>query len=56
MSDLVASLATIFAFLVQQMTSIAAFFVTSTLGQVILAVALFTVIVYLIGYVINSIR
>lgn len=56
MSELVESLATIFGFLVQQMTSIATFFVTSTLGQVILGVALFSVIIYLIGYVINSIR
>ena len=56
MSDLVTAMTTLFTFLIAQMTSIATFFVTSTIGQVILAVSLFSLIVYLIIYIIDRIR
>lgn len=56
MSDLLSALSSLFTFLFAQMGAFATFFVTNTLGQVILGTVLFTLIVYLLIHVISKMR
>lgn len=48
MSDFLNTMATLFGFLYTQLGNIASFFITNTLGQVILGIIVFSIIVELI--------
>lgn len=56
MSELLSALGSLFTFLFSQMANFASFFVTNTLGQVILGTVLFTLIIYLLIHVITKMR
>ncbi len=53
MSELITALTALFTFLFSQLTQFANFFTTTTLGQVILGIIIFTLIIKLIVYLIN---
>ena len=54
MSDFISAMSSLFTFVISQLSNIADFFVESTLGQIILGVALFSLIFTLISYVIDK--
>lgn len=54
MSELLDALGSLFTFLFAQMGNFATFFVTNTLGQVVLGCVLFTLIIYLLIHVIRG--
>ena len=56
MSDLITALTSLFTFLTTQMTSIATFFTTSIIGQIILGIAIFSVVFRVILSIVNKIR
>lgn len=56
MSDLITAFTSLFSFLFTQLTAAANFFVQSVIGQLILCVLLFALIVYLMIYIIGKIR
>ena len=56
MADLLSALSSLFTFLFAQMGNFTSFFVTNTLGQVILCSVLFTLIIYLLIHVIAKMR
>lgn len=56
MSDLLSALSSLFAFLFTQMGNFASFFVTNTLGQIILGCVLFSLIITLLIHVVAKIR
>lgn len=56
MSDLITALTSLFSFLISVMGDVADFFVESTIGQLILGIALFSLIVYMIMYIIDKVK
>lgn len=56
MSDLITAFTSLFAFLFSQLTAAANFFVQSVIGQLILGVLLFSLIAYLLIYIIGKIK
>ena len=56
MSDLITALSSLFTFLTTQMGTIANFFTTNVIGQIILGVALFSVVFNIITMIIRKIR
>lgn len=56
MSDLITALTSLFTFLSTQIINIADVLLGSTLGQLIIGIALFTLIVYMIIYIIGKVR
>lgn len=56
MSDLINSLSLLFAFLFNQLGTFANFFVTNTLGNVILGLITFSILVYLLIYILRNLR
>lgn len=53
MADFLSALGSFFTFMLSQMTAFSQFFVTTTLGQIILGVIILTVVVKLVVYLIN---
>ena len=56
MSDLITALTTLFTFLTTQMGNIATFFTTNVIGQIILGVALFSVVFNIVVAIINKVH
>lgn len=56
MSDLMSAFSTLFTFLFEQLGSFANFFVSNTLGVVILGMVVFSIMIYLIMYILRNLR
>lgn len=56
MSDLITALTTLFTFLFNQLGTFASFFITNTLGVVILGLIIFSILVYLLIYILRNLR
>ena len=56
MNDLITALTSLFTFLTTQMGNIATFFTTNTIGQIILGVALFSVVFNIVVAIINKVH
>ena len=56
MSDLTSAFSVLFDFLFNQLGSFATFFVTNTLGVVILGIVVFSIMIYLIMYILRNLR
>lgn len=56
MSDLITALGSLFTFLSTQMTNIANFFTTSVIGQIILGIAIFGVVVNVVMAIVKKIH
>lgn len=56
MSDLLTALGSLFTFLITQMGTIATFFTTNVIGQIILGVAIFYLVFNIVLTIINKLR
>ncbi len=56
MSDLLSAFTTLFTFLVNGLTTISTFFTTNLIGQIILGLAVFSVVVNIIVHIIDKLR
>ena len=56
MSDLLTALGSLFTFLTTQLGNVATFFTTNTIGQIILGVALFSVVFNVVVAIVNKIH
>lgn len=56
MTDLITALTSLFTFLTTQMSNIATFFTTNVIGQIILGVALFSVVFNIVVAIINKVH
>ena len=56
MSDFLTAIGSLFTFLITQLGNVANFFTTTTIGQIILGVALFGIVANLVVLIINKIR
>ena len=56
MSSLLTNLGLLFDFLLNQMGSLSAFFVSNTLGQIILGLVVFSVVFSFLTYVIKKVK
>lgn len=56
MNDLITALTSLFTFLTTQMSNIATFFTSNVIGQIILGVALFSVVFNIVVAIINKVH
>ena len=56
MADFLTAMTALFTFLITQLGNIATFFVTNTLGQIILGISLFAVVFWFISLIISHIK
>lgn len=56
MSGLMDAFGVLFDFLFQQLGNFASFFVTNTLGVVVLGMVVFSIMIYLIMYILRNLR
>lgn len=56
MSDLLNAFSTLFSFLFNQLVNFANFFTTNTLGIIILGMVVFSILVYLLMYILRNLR
>lgn len=56
MQDLITALSALFTFLITQMGNVATFFTTNLIGQIILGVAVFSLVLNIIVMIINKLR
>lgn len=56
MSEFITALSSLFTFLIGQLTSISSFFTDSTLGQIILGIAIFSLVASIIMSFVNKLR
>ena len=56
MSALLSALSDLFSFLITQMTNIANFFTTSTIGMVILGIAIFSVVFEVVSAILSKLH